>query len=47
MILRVCYFTIIYCMAIRGWKSDVETDQPNGTKLVYVYHTGEDVWKEL
>ncbi len=34
-------------LAIGGWKSDAETDQPNGTKLVYVYHTGEDVWKEL
>ena len=34
-------------LAIGGWKSDAETVQPKGMKLVYVYHTGENVWKEL
>ena len=32
-----------HVLAIGGY--DKATDQP--TKLVYVYHTGEDVWKEL
>ena len=36
-----------HILAIGGWKSDAETVQPKGTKLVYVYHTGENVWKEL
>ena len=36
-----------HVMAIGGWKFNTETGQQKGTKLVHVYHTGEDVWKEL
>ena len=36
-----------HVLAIGGWKFDTETGQQKGTKLVYVYHAGEDVWKEL
>ena len=36
-----------HLMAIGGWKFNTETGQQKGTKLVHVYHTGEDVWKEL
>ena len=47
MILRACVSFYNCILAIGGWKSDAETDQPNGTKLVHVHHIGEDVWKKL
>ena len=36
-----------HVLAIGGWKFNTETGQQKGTKLVHVYHTDEDVWKEL
>ena len=36
-----------HVLAIGGWKFNKETGQQKGTKLVHVYHTGEDVWKEM
>ena len=36
-----------HVLAIGGWKFNTETGQQKGTKLVHIYHTGEDVWKEL
>ncbi len=36
-----------HVLAIGGWKFNTETGQQKGTKLVYAYHIGEDVWKEL
>ncbi len=36
-----------HVMAIGGWKFNTETGQQKGTKLVHVYHTGENAWKKL
>ncbi|XP_064398834.1 uncharacterized protein LOC135345359 isoform X2 [Halichondria panicea] len=36
-----------HVLAIGGSKFDTETHQQKGVKLVHVYHTGENVWKEL
>ncbi len=36
-----------HVLAIGGWKFNMETGQQKGTKLVHVYHAGENVWKEL